>query len=184
MEDTRILDLFQARDQAALTETDRKYGAKLHCLALRFLGNREDAEECVNDTYLKTWDTIPPQRPEHLFAYLATLCRHFAFGRLDRKNAQKRSARLVELTAELETCLPAPGGESAHSEEALGTLLSDFLKAQKPETRVLFLRRYWYGDSIRDIAQRCGVSESKVKTSLHRTRKKLKTYLEREGITL
>ncbi len=183
MEDEQILALFFARDEAALARTREKYGARLMRLAQRFLASAEDAEECVSDTYFKAWDTIPPQRPTHFFAYLATLCRRFALGYLDRQNARKRSAETVALTEELSACLPGSAA-AEHSDEALGALLNAFLHAQKPESRIIFLRRYWFADSVKDIAARLGVSESKVKTSLHRTRQKLKDYLEQEDITL
>lgn len=183
MEDEQILTLFFARDETALSETREKYGPRLTRLARRFLSSAEDAEECVSDTYLKAWDTIPPQRPVHFFAYLATLCRRFALGYLDRQNAARRSAPTVALTEELAACLPG-GGAAEHSDEALGALLNRFLHAQKPESRAIFLRRYWYADSVKDIAARFGVSESKVKASLHRTRKKLKDYLAQEDIIL
>lgn len=184
MEDAQIIQRFWARDQAALQETERKYGARLCQLAMRILSNHEDAEECVSDTYLQAWRTIPPQRPEHLFAYLAKLCRFNAFGKLDWQNAKKRKAEIVELTAEMECCIPNPGEAQRMEGAEIGRLLSSFLKALPQESRLIFLRRYWYADSILAISQRYGISESKVKTNLFRTRNKLRAYLEREGISL
>lgn len=184
LEDAQIIQCFWERDQAALQETAQKYGARLHQLAMRILGNREDAEECVSDTYLQAWRTIPPQRPEHLFAYLAKLCRFNAFGKLDWQNAKKRKAEIVELTAEMECCIPNPGEARRLEGAEIGRLLSSFLKELPKESRLIFLRRYWYADSILAISQRYGISESKVKTNLFRTRNKLRAYLEREGITL
>lgn len=184
MEDAQIIQRFWARDQSALQETERKYGARLRQLALRILGNHEDAEECVSDTYLQAWRTIPPQRPEHLFAYLAKLCRFNAFGKLDWQNAKKRNAEIVELTAEMECCIPHPDEAQQLEGAEIGRLLSGFLKELPQESRLIFLRRYWYADSILAISQRYGISESKVKTNLFRTRNKLRAYLEREGVSL
>lgn len=184
LEDAQIIQFFWERDQTALDETAQKYGARLHQLALRILGNHEDAQECVNDTYWQAWRTIPPQQPEHLFAYLAKLCRFSAFGKLDWQNAKKRKAQLVELTAEMECCIPHPGEACRLEEAELGHLLNSFLKALPQESRLIFLRRYWYADSILAISQRYGISESKVKTNLFRTRNKLRAYLEKEGVTL
>lgn len=184
MEDAQIIQRFWERDQTALQETEQKYGARLQQLAMRILENREDAEECVSDTYLQAWRTIPPQRPEHLFAYFAKLCRFNAFGKLDWQNAKKRKAEIVELTAEMECCIPNPGEAQRLDSAEIGRLLSSFLRELPKESRLIFLRRYWYADSILAISRRYGVSESKVKTNLFRTRNKLRAYLEREGITL
>lgn len=184
MEDVQIIQCLWARDEIALQEIAQKYGARLHQLAMRILGDHEDAEECVSDTYLQAWRTIPPQRPEHLFAYLARLCRFNAFGKLDWKNAKKRKAEIVELTAEMECCIPNPGAAQRLEGAEIGRLLSSFLRDLPKESRLIFLRRYWYADSILAIAQRYGISEGKVKTNLFRTRNKLRAYLEREGIPL
>lgn len=182
MEDARIIELYWARDEQAIRETDRAYGGKLHRLADRIVQCREDAQECVSDTYLKAWDTIPPTRPQYLFAYLAKICRNFALGRLDWNNAAKRKADVISLTAELELCVPDDRTGSRPEAEELGTVLNRFLADQSKESRMIFLRRYWHGDAIADIAARYGISESKVKTRLHRTRSKLYEYLKKEGI--
>lgn len=184
LEDAQIIRCFWERDQAALQETERAYGARLYQLAVRILGNHEDAEECVSDTYLQAWRTIPPQRPERLFAYLAKLCRFNAFGKLDWQNAKKRKAEIVELTAEMECCIPDPGKAQELEGAEIVRLLSGFLKGLSKESRLIFLRRYWYAESILEIARRYGISESKVKTNLFRTRNKLRAYLESEGMTL
>ena len=182
MDDESIIQLFWQRNQDAIRETDSLYGTKLHRLADGILRNKEDAEESVNDTYQKTWDSIPPQRPTYLFAYLAKICRFVCFGKLDWKNAQKRKAEVVELTAEMELCLPDTRADSQMAGEEIGRLLNGFISGLPEDKRLLFMRRYWYADSIRDISNRYGFSESKVKTTLHRTRMQLKAYLEREGI--
>ena len=184
MEDEKILDLYWNRNEQAIRETDRAYGGKLHALAERIVENREDGEECVSDTYLAAWDHIPPQRPNYYFAWLAKICRNFAFGILDKRQAAKRSAQVVTLTAEMELCIPDNRRETELEGAEIGRILNEFLGTLSRESRVLFLRRYWYAESIADIARRYGMGESKVKTSLHRTRQKLRQQLEKEGIAV
>ena len=166
MEDRKIVEGLLRRDDSALGELERKYGPRLLGLAGRFLKSREDAEEAVNDAWLRVWNTIPPQKPDHLFAYVAQLCRYASLEKVDWLMAGKRSAPVVELTEELCQCLPDPGSEREWEARALGEAINGFLEGQDKEKRVIFLRRYWYGDPIRDIAARCGVGESKVKTTL------------------
>lgn len=182
MEDRDIVAALLRRDDSALGELEGRYGRRLLALALRFLRSREDAEEAVNDAWLRTWNTIPPNRPEHLYAYVAQLCRYAALEKVDWLTAQKRSAPVVELTQELSECIPDSAAQWELEARELGEALDGFLATLDRERRILFLRRYWYGDPIRDIARRYGVGESKVKTTLFRLRKDLKTYLEQEGI--
>ena len=182
MEDAAIIALFFARDEDALRQTADKYGGALMALARRILRDAEDAEECVSDTWLTAWNTIPPQNPAHLYAYLAKICRFSAFGRLDKAHAQKRTATVVSLSAELEGCLPA--GLPTEDEAELGRLLNGFLSGLDGEKRRIFLRRYWFGDSVREIAARYRITESKVKVTLFRLRGQLKTFLEKEGVTV
>lgn len=182
MEDSGILELYWARDEQAIRETDAAYGSRLQQLAARIAGSCEDAQECVSDTYLRAWNTIPPQRPVHFFAYLAKICRNIALDRLDRNRAAKRSAQVVSLSDELERCIPAPQPGCPLEREELGQLLNRFLEGLPRESRMFFLRRYFFADSIAQIAGRYGVGESKVKTSLHRTREKLRIFLKSEGI--
>lgn len=182
MNDNEIIALFFTRDEEAIAQTTRKYGPRLLALSSNILRNREDAQECVSDTYLKAWDTIPPTRPAHLYAYLARLCRNFSFGKLDWNNASKRKAEVVALTQEMEECIPGAWQDTDGRE--LSRLISTFLRAQTPENRMIFLRRYWYADTVGQIAQRYGISESAVLMRLHRTREKLKKYLNKEGIAV
>lgn len=182
MEDSQILDLYFQRDERAITETDTAYGRRLHDLSYRILASFEDAQECVSDTYMKAWQTIPPQRPTYFFAYLAKICRFLSFGRLDWLNAAKRKAELVQLTAEMELCIPDRAVQDRMESRQLGELLNSFLATLSRDNRVIFLRRYWYADSVAQIASRYGMSESKVKTQLHRTRCRLREYLQKEGI--
>ena len=184
LEDTIIIELFWARNEDAIAETDAAYGRRLRTLANRILGSREDAEESVSDTYMKTWEAIPPQRPAYFYAFIASICRHLSFHRLDWKLAAKRRAEVVALTNEMEQCIPDASHERELEGKEIGRLLNTFLAALPKETRLIFLRRYLDVDSVAEIAQRYGMSESKVKTQLCRTRKKLHAYLEKEGITV
>lgn len=182
MEDSKILDLFFARNEDAIRHTDDTYGRRLFMLADNIVKDHQDAEESVSDTYFKAWDTIPPKRPNHFFAYLAKLCRHFALGKLDWKNAAKRNAEVVSLTDEMELCIPDKNRDAQMEAKELGRILDSFLRTLTPENRMVFMRRYWYVDTIAEIAVRYGISESAVNMRLSRTRAKLCTYLEKEGI--
>ena len=184
MTDSQIIELYWARSEEAITQTDAVYGKKLHTLADRIVRNFEDAQECVSDTYLKAWDTIPPQRPSYFFAYLAKICRNFALGVLDWKSAAKRKGEVVTLTAEMEACIPDPAHERRLEGEELGQVLNRFLESLPYESRVIFLRRYWYLDTVAEIADRYGMTQSKVKTQLYRTRAKLHAFLEKEGVSV
>ena len=184
MTDAEIIQLYWSRNEDAIRETDAVYGRKLHTLAERIVQNNEDAQECVSDTYLKTWDPIPPQRPNYFFAYIAKICRNFALGVLDFKSAAKRKGEVVALTQEMEACIPDPAHERRLEGEELGKVLNSFLETLSYESRVIFLRRYWYLDTVAEIADHCGITQSKVKTQLHRTRAKLHGFLEKEGITV
>lgn len=184
MEDHQIIDLYWARNERAITETDAVYGSKLHALADRIVRSHEDAEENVSDTYMKTWNTLPPQRPVYFFAYLAKICRNLALGMLEHRNALKRNADVISLTAELEQCIPDRRVEDAMDGKEIGNLLDCFLTEISRENRMIFLRRYWYADSVQQIAERYGITQSNVKIRLHRTRGKLRAFLEQEGIAL
>lgn len=183
MDDWAILDLFFTRSEYAIVELDAKYGALFHSLALNILNSSQDAEECVNDAYLAVWNAIPRAQPQNLLAYLAKTTRNIALRRLEHDQAQKRDSRLHLLLDELAEVLPGEGSvedEAAQGElvEAINTFLKE--KATRAE-RQLFLRRYFWGDSIRDLAQAFRYSESKVKSCLFRVRKRLRAYLEERG---
>ncbi len=185
MEDEAIIDLYWKRSQQAIAETSSKYGSRLQNLSVNILHDIEDAKECVNDTYHATWNTLPPERPSFFFAYLAKLTRHFSFGKYDYHHAKKRNATIVELSQELENCISAPNDyETRIDSEEIGRVLNTFLHTQSIEMRRVFVRRYWYADSIRDIAKTLHISESKVKSILFRMRNKLKECLDKEGIAL
>lgn len=182
MEDERIIDLYNARSQEAITQTDLKYGALCRSLAGRLLHSGEDVEECLNDTYLALWNAIPPAHPAPLSSFLLKITRNLAMKRLEHRNAAKRSAEAVLSFEELSECLSAPGGpEQVVEEQALREAITTFLEEQDSESRVLFLRRYFFFDSVKEIAGRYGLSESKVKSKLMRTRNKMKIHLMEEG---
>ena len=184
MTDSQIIALFWDRNEDAIRETDAAYGRRLYAISNQILCQRQEAEESVSDTYMKAWETMPPQRPLYFFAYLAKICRNFSLARLQWNSAAKRSAEVVSLTQEMAECIPDRSMEQRLEREALGQLLNYFLESLSRDNRLIFLRRYWYADSIREIADRYGITESKVKTQLHRTRKKLQLFLEKEGIEL
>lgn len=182
MEDGQIIDLYFSRDEDAIRQTEAAYGGKLYNLSYRILWNREDAEESVSDTYMKAWDTIPPQRPVHFFAYIAKICRNLALKRVDWNNAQKRSAEIVALTQEMEGCIPDASQDARIEARELGRLLDAFLRTLTPENQMVFLRRYWYADTVAQIAARYGIGQSAVQMRLSRTKGKLAAYLAKEGI--
>lgn len=184
MEDTQIIALFFERNEQAVKETDRAYGRKLYVLSNNILNNREDAEESVSDTYMETWRTIPPKHPTYFYAFLASICRNLSLNRLDWRMAAKRNAEIVALTQEMETCIPDKRQEAEFDRRELRRILERFLESLPKESRLIFLRRYLYVDTVAEIAARYGISESKVKTQLHRTRTKLYHCLAKEGISV
>ena len=186
MDDTRIIDLYWARSEEAIRETDQKYGPYCRTIAWNILQDREDSEECVNDTWLQAWNAIPPKKPSLLKAFLGKITRNLALDKYRFYGAAKRGGSETKVALEeLKDCVPHPTTtEQAIDDLALTQALDRFLAGLKPETRKLFLRRYWYASPIDTIARDYGMSASKVKTTLHRTREKLKVFLEQEGITL
>lgn len=186
MEDSKIVDLFLARDERALQLTAEKYGARLRRLAQHIVLDPEVARECENDTYLAAWQAIPPHTPrQYLYAFLARITRHQALNVCRQRNRLKRQAHIAQLSTEMEECIPAPDDTACRIDvRALSEVINAFLATLNEETCNIFVRRYWFLDPIADIAVRYGLSESKVKTTLYRTRKALKTYLEKEGFEL
>lgn len=182
MEDQEIIELFFARNEEAIRRTDAVYGGRLFCLADHILQSDRDAEESVSDTYWKAWQTIPPLRPAHFFGYIAKICRNFALKKVDWKNAGKRKAEIVTLTQEMEACIPDAAGKREEDARELGQILDGFLRTLTPDNRMIFLRRYWYADTVREIAARCGISEGAVQMRLNRTKSRLAACLEKEGI--
>ena len=186
MDDGRIVELYLCRDEAAIEETAKKYGARLRSLANGIVADRQTSEEVENDTYMESWNSIPPHEPrDYLYAFLARIARHLSLNRCRERSALKRSAHVCELSLELEECIPAPDDTECRIDGmVLGEAIGGFLGTLNSEYRKIFLRRYWFLDSVSDIAKRYGVSESKVKTALFRCRAELRDYLEKEGYTL
>lgn len=182
MEDNQIIELYFERDEDAITQTKKCYGERLKALAFRILCDNEDAEECENDTYLKAWNSIPPQKPKHFFAYLAKICRNTALNLAEKKKSEKRNVIIIELSNELSECLPDRNSMEETTEQELGEIISTFLKTVSKENRMIFIRRYFINESVTDIAKTLGISESKVKSSLFRTRNKLRNYLSKEEL--
>ena len=180
--DKEIVELYLAREEKASTYCAQKYSASLHRLASSLLLDSRDAEECVNDTFLKAWNAIPPNKPEHLFPFLARICRCTAVDVIRRNKAEKRDCLVVELTREMEECIPASNGDAKVPDDALKALMNDFLGSLSRDKRMIFVRRYWFGENISEISKRYGFSETKVKTALCRTREKLRKYLEKKGV--
>ncbi|MBR4200199.1 MAG: RNA polymerase sigma factor [Oscillospiraceae bacterium] len=182
--DTELLRLFRQRDQAALSGTQQKYGGLCRSIAKNILGSREDAEECLNDALLKLWESIPPEKPRSLAAYVSVVVRNLACNRRAAAHAQKRGGgEFAVALSEIEDTLAAPDHpETVLDTIAIGDALNRFLGGLPAETRVMFVLRYWSELSIREIAQRCGVGQSKVKMTLLRTRNDLKAFLEKEGL--
>ena len=183
MEDAQIIELYFARDQRAVAETDEKYGRYCFYLANSILENREDAEETLSDTYLRAWNAIPPVRPQVLRLYLARITRNLAFSRWRKDHAEKRGGGQMELVLEeLDECIPAPGSpEEGLDGKELAKLIREFLDTLGEKERVLFLRRYFYVEQTEQLAARYRMKPESVRKSLLRTRKKLKDYLNREG---
>ena len=185
VEDTAIIDLYWARDEAALRESNLKYGAFCQAIALNILSVREDAEECVNDTWMRAWNAIPPARPSPLRAFLGRITRNVSLDRFRAARAQKRGGGMERLLEELTQCVPAAGGvEGEFDARQTAAVISRFLEAQPALQRQVFLRRYWFGDSISEIARRFALHEGTVKSGLFRTRERLRRVLEQEGVAL
>jgi len=180
MTDREIIGLFFERSDAAITETQRLYGRYFHSIAYGIVWDDADAEEIVNDTYLHAWNTIPPEHPDSLRGFLGRVTRQLAIKYLEKSTAIKRGAgQYASVIDELAECIS--DGDDFSDTVALRDVLNRFLQTLSPAERGIFIRRYWHMQSIDDIAAACGVSESKVKSQLFRTRKKLKTHLDKEG---
>lgn len=185
MEDTQIIDLYWERDQSAIAFTETKYGSFLHGLSWNILRDHHDAEECVNDTYLRVWNAIPPERPGAFRAWLGRITRNLSLDRWKAARSQRRGEGMELLLGELEECLPdRRGPEQTVEDRELAASISAFLRTQSADNRYIFLRRYWYGEDIGTIAKGMGCGESRVKSALFRTRKALRTFLEREGMAV
>ena len=183
MDDGDIIDLYWGRDQQAIAETDRAYGARCRSLARRLLRSPEDAEECVNDCYLRLWLRIPPERPGNLGGYLTRVLRNLCLDRLRRQGADKRGGRAVTLSLhELDGVTGRGNAESGLMAQELGRAVGSFLRTQSELARNVFLRRYYFFDERAEIAARYEISAAQVSVLLSRTRKRLRAYLMKEGL--
>ena len=185
MEDKQIVDLYWARSESAITETEKKYGRYCHYIAYRILENDEDAKEVVNDTYLKTWNTVPPNRPDPLKPYVGMISRQLSLDRYEEYHAQKRGGQVMLVLDELAECIPdSNSGADIGESIALSDALTRFLRDLPQRTRSIFVRRYFYMSSVREIAKDFSMKESNVTMHLLRTRKKLEHFLKKEGFGL
>ncbi len=184
MEDFQIVELYFKRDERAIAETDAKYGNLCRHVAYNVLNNHEDAEECVNDTYAGVWNAIPPTRPANFTAYLCKIVRNLSLKRLSFMTREKRSADMTLSLEELASVLPDERLAPEVQDEEIGKFISAFLRLQKPEVRNVFIRKYFFFDSVEEIAKRYAFTESKVKNMLLRARNRLRDYLAKEGIAL
>ena len=182
MEDSQIIGFLFERSEQAIRAIQEKYGGLCRSVVSKILPDFRDVDECISDTYLRVWRSIPPQRPDRLDSYIARIARNTALDRHDYNRASLRDSALSLAYEELEFMLPSRDG--AIDALAFRTLLNRFLRAQKKDARIMFLRRYWYGDSIRQIADAFGCGEERVKSSLFRTRNKLREAMIKEGIYL
>ena len=184
MEDLQIIELYFSRDEQALRETADKYGAYCMAVSMNILHSEPDAEECVNDTWLRTWNSIPPTRPASLKLFLARIARNLSLNRHRALHADKRNRDLEVSLTELEACFPAPDDLPEGKATPVMDALNDFLATQPKEDRVIFVQRYWYSLSAAQIAEEQGISENAVWVRLHRTREKLRDYLTERGFRL
>lgn len=184
MDDKQIVALFWERSEDAIAQTEKKYGRYCHYIARNILYSDQDAEECVNDTYQKAWETMPPKKPELLSAYLRKITRYIAINRYIHDHANKRSLGMQVILDEAEEFIPDPHGGDILDEIYLRDVINSFVASLSQEVRVVFVRRYWYMSSVKDIARDYGMTESNVKVTLMRTRNRFKEYLEKEGISI
>ena len=185
MEDTAIIGLYWARDERAIVASDDKYGTLCRRLSQNILNSREDAEECVNDTWQRAWDTMPPQRPGSLRAYLAKITRNLSIDRWRAQRTAKRDGGLGLLLVELEDCLPAsPSAEELTEEREIARIIDRWLSGLSTADRKAFLRRYWYGQRVDEIAAQAECSPNSMAKRLGRLRDGLRRVLEEEGVIL
>lgn len=186
MEDREIVALYLERNEDAIEASENKYGKYCFFIAHNILRNNEDSEECVNDTYMKAWNSIPPHKPEKLSTFLGKITRNLALDILEKKHAKKRGNNTLSLVLEeLHECIPSPASAENEIEGKLLTEnLNCFLKTLSVENRKFFLQRYWYMMSVKEIAEENNFTESKVKMSLMRTRENLRIFLEKEGVQI
>lgn len=181
MEDKQIILLYQQRSHEAIRETETQYGHLIRSIAKNILGNEDDAQECANDTYLAVWNSIPPQNPVSFMSYICKIVKNLALMRVRHDTVKKRSAELVAID-ELIEVLPGTSLEDEILAKELGKHITVFLERLGKTDRIVFVRRYWYGDPVRDIAVDLHMTANGVSIRLHKLRNRLKNYLEKEGL--
>jgi len=183
MTDIQIVDLYWNRDENAIAQSDLKYGSYCRKIAYNILCNIEDTNECVNDTWFRTWENIPPQRPDSLSAFFGRIIRNLSISRYRTNHAKKRYDGITTLLSELEDCIPSKSSTEKTVELKLLTeIIEKWLTNLSKDDRALFLRRYWYGDAVKNLAKECGTSENQMAKRMYRLRNDLKAVLEQEGI--
>lgn len=184
MEDQKIVDLFFARSEQAIKMLAEKYEKLLYKISYNILSDHEDVMECVNDTYLGTWNAIPPQRPDPLSAFVCRITRNLSLKKYRSKTAAKRNCQMVVALDELGDVILVPSIEEEWNAKELGRAIDTFLESLSRENRILFVRRYWFLDSVKDVAEWMNMSENLVSVRLNRIRKQLRQYLEKEGFSI
>lgn len=185
MEDEKIIELFFARDEKAISELDNKYGKECYRISTNILGNRLDAEECVNDAYLGVWNSVPPNKPKPLLTYLCRVVRNISTKRYYENTAMKRNSHYDIALDEIENCLSSQSSvEAEYDNTELAHIIESFLDTLTIENRVIFMRRYWFSDTYGEIAERVGFTEKNISVRLTRLRKQMKIYLNKKGISI
>lgn len=185
LDDRKIIELFYERSEQAIMELSNKYGSVCTKVAYNILNNKQDTEECINDAYLGAWNTIPPQNPNPLVSYVCRIVRNLAIKKYHSNTATKRNSIYDVALDELENCFPSAGSVEAELDaKELARYIDSFLETLSHENRIMFVRRYWYSDSIDELAQLFRTSNHNISVRLSRTREKLKKYLLQKGIVL
>ncbi len=184
MEDYDIIELYFNRDENAIAQTQAKYGKLCHNIAEKIVGDEHEAEECVNDTYMGVWKAIPPERPSSLCAFVIKIVRNISIGRLKYRLAAKRNSDILLSLDELEEIIPDSDGFSQIEDRELGGFISEFLYNEKEDCRNIFIRKYWFMDSLAELSEKYGFSEGKIKSILFRTRNRLREFLEKKGVNV
>ena len=185
MDDKQIIELYFERNEQAIKETQNKYGAFCHRIAMNILGIYEDAEECVNDTYYSVWKQIPPTVPEVFKVYIGRIARNLSISRFRAMRAKKRYSSMEIMLSELNDCVPSSSNvEQTIEVMQLSAYISEWLDSLPEEDQALFVRRYWFGDEVQELAKKCGITAAKMAQRMLRLRKSLKAALEQKGVAL
>lgn len=185
MDDNKIIEMYYSRDEKAITETDKKYGKLCHYIAMNILKIKEDATECVNDTYLAAWNKMPPALPDSLRAFLGRITRNISIDRYRARYSKKRNCGIDVMLSELEECIPSSQNvESEVESSILSEHINNWLESLPEKDCILFVRRYWYGDKVNKIAINYGFTPNQVAQKMHKLRIQLKEHLEKEGVSI